>query len=362
MVPFRGGSARRAVLALLCAALSFAVLQAGLGVAIEHGLPGVRDPEYAFKIERLRARLAEAPGRPLVLVLGSSRVQMGLDAARVRASLGGRPALVFNFGMSGGGALLDAVFLRRLRADGVRPDLLVLEVLPPTLNQPGAYALEEDWLNGARLRAAELAFVNRFHTEPRRAWRQWAKGRGLPCYWGHDDLRSNLALDTRDPATRPERILGTMDGLGWRPYSQEDVAPERRAWLAQLARRQYNNALGEFRLAPGPARALRETVARCRQDGLPLALLLMPEGASFRALYPPSMRAGIDRHLAGLCREWDLPLIDARLWMDDDAFWDGHHLLPRGAAAFSARFEHEALAPLLRSLPDGSFSTGPRPR
>src|SRR5690242_12739591 len=95
---------RRAARALGAAAACFLAGQLALGLAVERWLPGVRDPEYAAKVERLRARRAEAPGRPLVLVLGSSRVQMGLRAGTVAAEGGGRPALVFNFGTSGTGA------------------------------------------------------------------------------------------------------------------------------------------------------------------------------------------------------------------------------------------------------------------
>jgi hypothetical protein len=43
-----------------------------------------------------------------------------------------------------------------------------------------------------------------------------------------------------------------------------------------------------------------------------------------------------------------VPLIDARDWVDDDGFWDGHHMLPAGAAQFTHRFEREALQPLVK--------------
>jgi hypothetical protein len=349
---------RGAAVALACALVAFLIGQLALGYAVEHWLPGVRDPEYDFKIERLQARRVEGPDRPLVLVLGSSRVGMALQASRIHTSLDGRPALVFNFGMSGGGSLVEWLCLRRLLAAGLRPDYLVLEVLPATLNQPGDHPVEEEWLDGARLRASELAFLNRYHSEPERPLRRWAKGRGLPGLWLRANLRTSLGLDTRDPRTRPERIEGTMDGHGWRPYCAEEVSPERRQWLTWFAGRQYSRAWGEFRIAAGPARALWAILACCRQEGIPAALLLMPEGSSFRTLYTPSMQTGIDSHLEALAREWDVPLIDARLWLDDRDFWDGHHVLPRGAAAFTARFEQEVLGALLGKLPQDRVAQG----
>ena len=152
----------------------------------------MRDPEYAAQASRLRARRAEAPDRPLVLVLGSSRVQQGLRAGPAAPGPDGRPVLVFNFGLSGAGAYLDALCLRRLFAEGVRPDLLVLEVLPPTLNQPGPHPVEENWLDAGRLRDAERDFLDRYHSDPGRTLRQWLKGR-VPCVWHRDHLHAVLA-------------------------------------------------------------------------------------------------------------------------------------------------------------------------
>src|SRR3954470_25044113 len=91
---------RRRLLWLLA---GFAVCQLGLAVTIESALPGVRDPEFEGRLERLKARRAEAPGRPLVLVLGSSRTAFGLDARRLSAAERPHGPLVFNFGILGGG-------------------------------------------------------------------------------------------------------------------------------------------------------------------------------------------------------------------------------------------------------------------
>jgi hypothetical protein len=339
--------ARRSALTLVWGVAAFLAGQLVLGVAVERWLPAARDPEYTAKVERLRARRAEAPGRPLVLVLGSSRVQMGLRAG----DLGGGSALVFNFGLSGGGSLLEAVSLRRLLAEGVRPDLLVLEVLPPTLNQPADHPVEEEWLDAARLRSAEADFLARYHSDPGRSLRQWLKGRGLPCVWHHDSLRTCLAPGSGSAESGAERVRAAMDAHGWLPYRKQDVTPERRRASAEFARAQYAGAWGEFRLAGRPARALTDVLALCRAQDIPVALLLMPEGSGFRARYPPTMRAGIDAHLRAVSAAHAVPLIDARDWLPDDAFWDSHHLLPRGAAAFTERFGREVLAPLLRTLP-----------
>src|SRR5436309_4680728 len=111
----------------------FALCQLVLAVVIDTELSAVRDPEFEARLERLRARQAETPGRPLVLVLGSSRTGYGLDARRLSEAKDGSGALVFNFGISGSGPLFQLVNLRRLFDAGVRPDLLYVEVMPALL-------------------------------------------------------------------------------------------------------------------------------------------------------------------------------------------------------------------------------------
>src|SRR5256885_15170486 len=92
----------------------FALCQLLLAVLIDTGLPAVRDPEFDARLQRLRARQEETPGRPLVLVLGSSRTGYGLDARRLSEAEPDGGALVFNFGISGSGPLFQLISLRRL--------------------------------------------------------------------------------------------------------------------------------------------------------------------------------------------------------------------------------------------------------
>jgi hypothetical protein len=351
MFSSRRSFARRAVLTLVWGLVAFAVGQFVLGWAVEHWLPAARDAEYTVKLERLRARQSEEPGRPLVLVLGSSRVALGLRADSLHPDYQGRPALVFNFGLTGGASLVEALSLRRLLSEGVRPDLLVLEVLPPTLNQPGRHPLEEEWFDAGRLRSSERGFLHAYHSDETRTRRQWLKRR-IPCLWHTHHLRRLLVPQEQGASTAPVTwACQRMDAYGWLRASFDDVTSEQRQRSIDIARGQYATALGDFHLAEGPSRALDDILHYCRREGIPVALLLMPEGPTFRSLYPPSMRAGIDAHLQAVSREHDVPLIDAREWLPEEAFWDSHHLLPRGAAAFTERLGREALPPLLRNLP-----------
>jgi hypothetical protein len=50
----------------------------------------------------------------------------------------------------------------------------------------------------------------------------------------------------------------------------------------------------------------------------------------------------MEGYLGRLCRESGAAWVDARSWVADDLFFDNHHLLGRGAAAFTERFGREA--------------------
>src|SRR5947209_701598 len=98
----------------------FAVSQLVLAVYVDQFAPTVRDPEFYLLEGMLRDRIAEKPGRPTAMFLGSSRVAHGFDAKR---ATGRHDAVVFNFGVPGSGPYLQTVMLDRMRDDGVRTDV-----------------------------------------------------------------------------------------------------------------------------------------------------------------------------------------------------------------------------------------------
>jgi hypothetical protein len=339
--------------ALCWGVLFFACLQLAIGLALELG-PAVRDPEYAVKQAQLLSLSNATPDRPLVVMLGSSRTMLALQAGRLGRAAGGRPALVYNFGLVGCGPILGDVTLHRLLAAGLRPDLLFVEVLTPDLNQAGDHYQEEDWLHARRLGLAELLAVRRHGSHPDNLLRQWCQSRLLPCGRPPAGLRRWLGLDARAAGTS---VAGPpTDAYGWHAHALPGLTPAEYRRHADLARWQYRECFGDFRLAAGPARALRDLLDCCRREHIPAALVLMPEGSEFRALYPEAVRRGIDRFLADLARETEVPVIDARTWVEDAGFWDGHHLLPEGATAFTDRFDREALRPLLGRWPPAGRS------
>jgi hypothetical protein len=95
-------------------------------------------------------------------------------------------------------------------------------------------------------------------------------------------------------------------------------------------------------------RALRESVALARANGSNVAFVYLPEASEFAAWMPPEVEDFVQRHLAATCRELDVPLINARHWLDDGYLVDGFHLSRQGAAEFTRLFG----AALAETFPD----------
>src|SRR5437879_6547471 len=144
---------RQARKALLWGLALFAALEAGLTVVVELWFPQLRDPYYTYKVARLRQRLghagpaaADRPRPTVVVLVGSSRAADGLRGALAEADLGralGRPVVLFNLGIPGDNPVNELLNLERLLADGVRPDLLLVEVVPYMLSAVAAEQLDK---------------------------------------------------------------------------------------------------------------------------------------------------------------------------------------------------------------------------
>src|SRR5206468_2819432 len=120
--------------------LAWVATQVGLSYAANYGWPALRDPMYFDKEARLRLRVAEhtiGASRPLtVAMFGSSRTLMALDGQLLEEELTARvegPAVAFNFGIPAAGPITNALNIRRLLRRGPRPDLVLIEMLPPLL-------------------------------------------------------------------------------------------------------------------------------------------------------------------------------------------------------------------------------------
>src|SRR5262249_12473167 len=141
-----------------------------------------------------------------------------------------------------------------------------------------------------------------YHSEPRRLYEQWVKARLLPGSPQRTLLRQFETGGEFLPRPGTEDWGNWMDAYGWNHHFLAAITPEFRRRATTAAPAQYNDAVGDFHLAPGPVRALHDLLDRCWQEGIPTALLLMPEGSAFQNLYTPAARAGLEAFLADLSR------------------------------------------------------------
>ncbi len=333
----RPGRARRS-LALASGLVILA--HAGWWAALDHGPPGLRDPEYGKRLAAAR-RLA-ATGKPLVLVVGSSRVGYGVRPAEVAADPAA-PA-VANLALAGAGPVLELMAFRRALADGLNPRAVLVEYWPPFLRQDGLY--REEWrIDRARLRPADERVVRDYFHEPDATRRAMRRDRVFGVSAHRRTLVNRVAPRWLPPGARTDGVWAGIDDTGWLVGRETVTADEReRAWAGTLS--YYTPLFTGYHVGADSDRALAELAAEARTRGVPVALVYLPESAAFRALMPPAVRAAADRHLAATAEALNAPVIDARRWADDDQMPDGFHLLAPGAAAFSRRLGPAILATL----------------
>jgi hypothetical protein len=342
----------RAAVALIAGAVVSLSAQLGLSWAVHTDRLPLRDPVYADKFALLCGRpgfmpTAPDPGRPLALLfLGSSRSIDAIDAGAVGTGLSDRlkrPVEAFNFASPGAGPVMNAVYLRRLLADGVRPDAVVIEVHPALLaaDVPPPEAV---WFGVVRLRPEELPLVRvlGFSAAPPAAhgYRGWL----VPWYEYRVPLIDRYATQL---TVFPYPVLSPQpcDANGF--FRCRTVGPIERARLLELTRKQYEGFLNGYRPGGCGVAGLRDMLEVCRAWNIRAALLLTPESSEFRNWYPEPGRAQILPVLRGLASEFSCPLFDCREWLPDELVGDGHHLTGPGADAFTARLTNEALAPWL---------------
>ena len=336
---------KRARAALAFGAALFAAGQLGLTATVELAVPGVRDPEYGAKLGRLRRCLDAAPGRPLVLFMGTSRTFNGLDPAELAPVTAGPAPVAFNFAQTGAGPLFQLVLLRRLLARGIRPAHVFLEVLPPHLLFEGEAAL---LLDHRRVGWGDWPVLARYWPAGRSRAGWWAGG--LVPAWSDKEQFLALAAPRLEPsgAAALRAYFARVGADGFLAFAHRSVTAREYARGLALAHQEYAWLMGRAHLSRDALRALREFLELCRARGIGVTLVLMPEASAFRGWWSPGAWRQARDCLEGLCRDYGLALVDAGRWADDADFADGHHLLPVAATAFSRRFGREVYGPFLR--------------
>jgi hypothetical protein len=343
---------RRAARIVLAFAAFALVLNVGFAAYMDYGPPRLRDPEYGKRLAALKARLKENPGRPLVLVVGSSRCAMGVRPGVLEED-GGDPhrPLLFNLSLAGSGPVMELMVVRRMLADGIQPAAVLIEYWPAFLREDGPY-WEQSRIDVNRLRPVDVPLIRDYFHEPEKTERQMLEARLLPWYGHRFSLMNQFAASWLPMNRRTEAMFTPLDGWGWLP-GRERAEPEQRKTGLAAAAGYYRPLFEHYSLSPVADQAMRQAVAECRASGATVGLVYLPEASEFRALVPPRAAALAEDHLTKLRSDLNLPLIDARHWAADDDLPDGFHLCQPAAAAFTKKLG-PAVAATFPTLSDAS--------
>ncbi|MDB5309077.1 MAG: hypothetical protein JWO38_3279 [Gemmataceae bacterium] len=316
---------------------------AGMAVVVETVRPEWRDPEYGDRLKQVRAwRDSRTAGRPLVVVVGSSRVTSGFSPAHLGFGYTPTSPLVYNFAHTSYGPAGELLATRRLLDSGVVPDHLLIEVMSPFLGGDG---VPESMIRPDQTGYADLRRLAPYRSDPGKATRAWAAARLSSWSSLRFSLLCHAGAESWIVGINPASMGKGMQVGGWTPPPRS-VAPEYRAARLEWTRGGYAHFFVDFRIHPVQDRIYRDLLDVCRARGIRAAFFLMPESPAFRSWYPPGGRERVREYLAGLTREYGPPVFDASEWLPDEAlFMDGHHLLYPAAEQFSGRFGRECLGP-----------------
>jgi hypothetical protein len=332
----------------------FLAIQAGLNVVIQHEWLPLRDPVYFEKFDLLRSHsefFTETSQQFRLLALGSSRTQLAVDAATLSDILTndvGRSVIAFNFGTPAGGPMTSNLYLRRLFAAGIALDAILVEIHPCFIAAGDPF--EAQWLHAYRLRQDEIATLRGFGYAiaypPHLGWKGYITAAHAYRY---------PALNAYAPRWLPcpfgLTVGAKSDRFGW-VGGLDDITPTDREKLLAAAYMQYVPVFADYRVGGAGAAAVRDTLAICRNRGIRAAVLVSAESSEFRGWYGESGQQEITAFAATLGEEFSVPVFDAREWVADDGFADGHHTTPEGAAAFTARLAEE-IGSWLRRVEEG---------
>jgi hypothetical protein len=341
----------RAKAALVWGVLAFLAGQGVLAYVVSRGHPEIRDPEYGYRLVRLREQAETMPDRPLFLILGSSRTLSGICPPSLPpwpVDAGAEPR-VFNFSLLGAGPVRELMTLRRLLADGHRPKWLLIEVWPPYWPQRG-YWLDEFHIMQQDLRPEDLSVVARYFTDRETALGKLATEVLVPVIGFRSNLLARCAapLLSPDQRWREQRFAFWQGGepTGWRPWLEHGTAEDFRARIAGV-KQQTKPCLDNFSISETADRATRELLDECQRQNIKAALILMPEHSELRSWYTPAVREQVSAYLTRLRSEYQVPLFDTREWVDDDEFHDLTHMAPPAAPLYTQRLGRELLLPWL---------------
>ena len=191
---------RHAVWTLIVFVLATLTLSLGMVALLDYGPTKYRDPEFGKRFTMLKARVAEYPDHHVIVVLGSSRVSMGVRPDVTDNGLSvGKPIMV-NMSLAGSGPIMERLVLHRILAAGIKPDLVLIEFWPAFMNEEGPYH-EQVRLDLARLQPDDEFVVRDYFADPDGVLHKLDERRRNPWHAHH-----NMFMNQSSPGWLPRNL------------------------------------------------------------------------------------------------------------------------------------------------------------
>jgi hypothetical protein len=226
---------------------------------------------------------------------------------------------------------------RRLLERGLKPRWLLVELSPFILVKEGKRTYTTS------LVAPEFSWFQGIH-EPEDLAVEYARARIFP--W----VRLQMPIIRRfapQLATWPANAVldGDYDRLGGIKFEPHHIEVHGEAVAERLRDKAAASGaqITTFVVGKRSDRALRVLLELCRENGTRVALLFPPESPAFCAMYSEMAYQQAGHYGSQLAAQYGLPLIDARGWLEEGDFFDGHHATYSGQAKFTDRLGLEFL-------------------
>jgi hypothetical protein len=308
-----------------------------LNVVMDRWCPAPYEKVYRIKREGLYRLAEEEPDRSLVVMLGSSRTEGAFQGGQIDgfSDSKGRPLQGYNFGVPAAGPIHEYLYLLEMLERGIRPRLLLVEFLPPLFNDAhGRLISEEKWTAPAWTSASQLIRLSPYLVHPVRKKTAWIQARLAPWCTYRAHLHGWFMKQLLPPPSDTVPVPYPHDRWGCRLPEPLTAEESSRRWMMT---QEYVPSLQQFRLGQEPVRAMYDLLQCCRDEKIPVVLVITPESTVFRSWYSASCRAVTRNLLAELRATYGVEVIDTTEWLDDDDFMDGHHVAASGAQKFTAR-------------------------
>ncbi len=326
---------KRARWSVLLGIVLFIAIQLSLFRVIQDDAVPIRDPIFAEKFLLLQQHeefFRDDAETSRILALGSSRTLLAFDAQNMNSD----SQTAFNFGCAGCGPIANALALRKLLARGVRAEIALIEIHPAMLaNQNPPF--EHRWLHDYRLSCEDVEFL---HTI---GWNKSMPKHLQPGGWlGTTSAYRFALLNEYSPQLLPCPFAMTnrsCDVFGF--IRAQEISAHEREEHRTLAMWEYAPALQNYELGGPALEAILATIQHCHRTVIQPVLVVVPESPVFRSWYGAEANTQIPRQIQALAELANASVIDAREWLDESDFSDGHHSTANGATRFTQRLKQE---------------------